>query len=95
MRTQTVLRPEDTLRTALSFLIIHRDTVFTILQESCTGTFVLGRTFLIAEPGIANPRPPGLSGTTSVDGALAGDGDVLRLKGIDTGREIETLQTFP
>ena len=45
--------------------------------------------------GITVPWPPGLIGTTTVDGALTCDANVLGLEGIDTGREVETLQTLP
>ena len=96
LRTQTVFGSEDPLRRTLSLLVIHRYAILTILQQAWARLDALAdHAFLPTETGIAVPRPPGVVGTTAVDSALAGDGYILGLEGIDTGRQVEAFQTFP
>ena len=96
LRTQTVFGSEDPLRRTLSLLVIHRYAILTILQQAWARLDALAdHTFLPAETRIAIPRPPCVVGTASVDGALAGDGYILGLEGIDAGRQVEAFQTFP
>ena len=57
---------------------------------------VLGNTALLHPKAlVAAPRPPCLVGATSIDGPLTGDSDVLCLIGIDQGREVPAVKTFP
>ena len=51
--------------------------------------------FLPAETGITIPRPPRIVRTAAIDGSLARDSYVLGLEGVDAGREVEALQSFP
>ena len=93
---QTILRAKHALGRALTFLIIHGDAVLAVLQQTGTGaTTLTDHALLPSEAGVAVHRPPGVVGTTAVDGSLACDGNILSPEGIDTGREIEALQSLP
>ena len=84
---QTIGRTETALRCALTFFIIHGDTVLTVLQQTGTGFDALtDHTFFPAKAGIAVPWPPCLHRAAAVNSTLTRDGDVLSLEGIDAGR---------
>jgi len=45
--------------------------------------------------GLPLPRPPESAVGVSIERALAGDGDILLLEGIDEGGEVQQFHTFP
>ena len=93
---QTIFGSENALRATLTFLIIHRYAVLTILKQARARTATLTDGALFpSETGIAVPWPPGVVATTTIDGALAGDGNILGLESINTRREVKALQAFP
>ena len=74
--TQTVSRSETAL--------VHVNTVFSLLQQSGTGTHVLGyAAFLHAKLLAAAPGPPCVVGTTAIDDTLTCDGNVAGLIGVN------------
>ena len=90
------MRAEDALRTALTFFIIHGNAVLTILQQSGPGAFILrNAAFLGTKTTIATPGPPSVIRPATIDGALAGNGNVPGLEGIHTGREVKAFQSLP
>ena len=97
LRTQKVLCHEGAYGVTLSLLIIHRLSVLTAFQQTRTCIFVLlaGHALLPTELWLSAPRPPGVVRTAAINSALAGDGEVCSLKGIDTWRKIETGESFP
>ena len=96
LRTQTVGRGEGALWRATAFFVLHRDAVFTILQQARTGFGMLvDGAFSPAESGRTAPRPPCLSGAVAVNRSLACHSDIGLLKGIDAGREVIAVNTLP
>ena len=67
--------------------LVQGNTILSILHQTGTGSIgLVGRhTLLPAKLLMTYPRPPGLARATTVDGALAGDGDICLLVGIDQG----------
>ena len=45
--------------------------------------------------GCTAPGPPRLAASAAVNGSLTGHGNVGGLEGIDAGRQVEALQSFP
>ena len=83
--SQSILNTEDALRGTLTFLIIHWDAVFTVLQQTGTRFNPLAyHSLLPTEAGITVPGPPGFIASTAVDGSLTCDGNILCTEGIYT-----------
>ena len=94
--TKTILNAEDTFGGTLTFLIVHRNTIFSILQQTGPTTLVLGdSSFLGTETAVTAPGPPSVVRPTAIDGSLTCNSNILGLEGINAGREIETFQSFP
>ena len=75
--TQTVLSRKAAL--------FHIHAILGIFQQTCAGTHVLTDfTFFPSVFFCTAPFPPSAVLTATVDGALAGDSDVVLLVGIDT-----------
>ena len=76
--------------------LVHGDTIFSLLEQTGTGSHVLGNAALLhTELLAATPRPPCLVGTAAVNGSLTRNGNVLSLIGIDEWREVPAVQTLP
>src|ERR1044072_2478970 len=75
--------------------IAHRNAVFRHLEEGVSIRTCLGHAFFPAVLRTTIPGPPGFVVALSVENTFARDRDVLLFEGVDEGRVVEELDTFP
>ena len=88
------LRAQTVLSRKAAFLHIY--TILGIFQQPGAGTHVLSDFALLPSVFFSSaPFPPCAVLAAAVDSALASDGDVILLVGIDTWLEVVAVETFP
>ena len=88
------LRAQAVGRSEAAF--VHVDTILGHFQQTGACTVALAYHALFPSVfGCSAPWPPCLTCAASVDCSLTGDGYVGLFVGVDTGRDIPTVETFP
>ena len=88
------LRAESVLWAELSFVHVH--SVFCHLKQSCsTSRLLADNAFFPSVMNLSTPFPPSVVFSATIDGTLAGDGNVCLLIGIDARLQVPAVNTFP